>query len=387
MRCSRIHAGFNPEIHTIWKEAFSRVPPYWISFLEATTRRIVINPLCPYLLSLILWLGCLPAARAQPHRPAHPPEPLLTQEAKEAVEKGLRFLLDRQFPDGSYSRDCRDAHSHPGIAALAGMAFLATGSTPVRGPHREAVNRITGYLLKVSDSRTGLITDTIVQGEPMYAHTFATLYLAEICGEDPRPEVHAAVKRGTGLILLAQRPGGGWRYRISGRDADVSVTSCAVMALRGARSAGIRVPPEAIRNAVGYILSCARPDGTFQYQAEGGHATFQLTAAALTALFGVGVREGAEVETGLQAMAAYRVDRGFKIIGHFFYGHYYAIQAAYQARGEYFRTWYRPLRDKLIRDQEKDGRWRKSTVGDVYATAMAVLILAIPYHHLPIFVR
>jgi len=312
---------------------------------------------------------------------------LVTPETRRAVDRGLEFLLDRQFPDGSFSRDSRDGNAHPGISALAGMAMLASGSTPVRGPYRKAVNRITGYLLKVCDKRTGVIADTLTQGEPMYAHTFATLYLAEVCGEDPRPEVRAAVKRAVDLILRAQRPGGGWRYRVQGRDADVSVTACALVALRGGRAAGIRIPSGTLRRAVKYIRACARPDGSFQYQAEGGHATFQLTAAALTALFAVGAHDAPEVEAGLAFMNAYRVDRGVPIIGHFFYGHYYAVQAAYQARGAYFRAWYRPLRSKLLREQEKDGRWRRSTVGDVYATAMAVLILAVPYHHLPITVR
>jgi len=315
------------------------------------------------------------------------PRALLTAATRAAIERSLERLAEVQLRNGAFGRDLRDPHPHPGVTALAGMAFLASGSTPVRGPYREAVNRVTDYLIASCDEHTGVIADTMTRGEPMYSHAFAALYLAEVTGEDPRAKVRAAVKRATQLILRAQRPNGGWRYRIDGRDADVSVTACAVMALKGARLAGIHVPAPAIRSAVKYILACAGPDGAFRYQAEGGHATFQLTAAAVCSLFAVGIQGGREIEEGLRYLERFRVDRGRPVIGHFFYGHYYAIQAAYQVRGEYFRAWYRPLRDKLLREQEKDGRWRRSTVGDVYATAMGALILAIPYHHLPIFVR
>ncbi len=139
--------------------------------------------------------------------------------------------------------------------------------------------------------------------------------------------------------------------------------------------------------AVEYIVACAKRDGSFRYQADGGHATFQLTAAAVTALFAAGAYDGPEIRGALDYLLNFRADRSKPILGHFFYGHYYAIQAAYHARGDYFRGWYEPLRDKLVRDQDPTGRWRRSTVGDIYATAMAVLILAIPNHHLPIFVR
>src|SRR4029077_3466038 len=81
---------------------------------------------------------------------------------------------------------------------------------------------------------------------PMYGHGFGTLFLAEVSGmvHDPllREEVdrklHAAVK----LILGCQNSEGGWRYDPDGREADISVTICQIMALRAARNAGIFVP-------------------------------------------------------------------------------------------------------------------------------------------------
>ena len=288
MKKSRFHAA-SPQNETTRKPGAMRS---WMSYGGAypllSNRSVAIQTIS----LLLVFLAPLLGVRGSVAGAQDTAQALVTPETRRAVDRGLEFLLDRQFPDGSLSRDSRDGNAHPGISALAGMALLASGSTPVRGPYRGAVNRITGYLLKVCDRRTGIIADTLTQGEPMYAHTFATLYLAEVCGEDPRPEVRAAVKRAVDLILRAQRPGGGWRYRVQGRDADVSVTACALMALRGARAAGIRVPPRAVRRALQYVLSCAKPDGSFQYQAEGGHASFQLTAAALTARFAVGCVDG-----------------------------------------------------------------------------------------------
>ena len=58
----------------------------------------------------------------------------------------------------------------------------------------------------------------------------------------------------------------------------------------------------------------------------------------------------------------------------------------YMAGGDYWKQWYPAIREELLRQQESDGRW-KSPHGDVYATAMALLILQVPNRYLPIFQR
>ncbi|MHC5081949.1 MAG: prenyltransferase/squalene oxidase repeat-containing protein, partial [Planctomycetota bacterium] len=71
---------------------------------------------------------------------------------------------------------------------------------------------------------------------------------------------------------------------------------------------------------------------------------------------------------------------------HYFYGHYYAIQAFYQAGGRWWERWWGPVQRDLVKDQKSDGSWYDE-VGSHYATAMAVLILSVPLEYLPIFQR
>ncbi len=72
--------------------------------------------------------------------------------------------------------------------------------------------------------------------------------------------------------------------------------------------------------------------------------------------------------------------------GHFFYGHYYAVQAMWQADGERWKRWYPAIRDLLVSRQQPDGSWA-DPVGSEYGTAMAAIILQMPDNSVPIFQR
>ena len=71
---------------------------------------------------------------------------------------------------------------------------------------------------------------------------------------------------------------------------------------------------------------------------------------------------------------------------YYFYGHYYAVQAMWQAGGERWARWFPAIRDELIGRQRDDGSWM-SPKGNEYATAMSCIILQIPNNYLPIFQR
>jgi hypothetical protein len=72
--------------------------------------------------------------------------------------------------------------------------------------------------------------------------------------------------------------------------------------------------------------------------------------------------------------------------GHFYYGHYYAVQAMWQAGGDRWDRWYPTIRDLLIGAQLGDGSWQDGN-GSAYGTAMACVILQTPNNQLPIFQR
>ncbi len=71
---------------------------------------------------------------------------------------------------------------------------------------------------------------------------------------------------------------------------------------------------------------------------------------------------------------------------HYYYGHYYAVQAMWHAGGQRWQRWYPAIRDELVRDQLRDGSWQ-SDISIEYGTAMACVVLAVPNHCLPILER
>ena len=228
----------------------------------------------------------------------------------------------------------------------------------------------------------------------MYSHGFATLFLSECCGMSKRAELRNKLSLAVRLIVNSQNKEGGWRYYPKKEDADISVTVCQVMALRAAHNAGISVPRETIDRAVKYVTGCQNRDGGFVYMLiGGGESSFPRSAAAIVALNSAGIylnRPGiykAEITRGLDYLTQFRPEPGVARREQYYeYGHYYAVQAMWQAGGERWARWYPAVRDELIARQGPDGSWT-STYGSEYATAMCLIILQMPENQLPIFQR
>ena len=67
----------------------------------------------------------------------------------------------------------------------------------------------------------------------------------------------------------------------------------------------------------------------------------------------------------------------------------YVGQSLYQVGGPGWRDHYPKLRDSIVKGQRPDGGWSAGNhvdgaEGELYGTAVAVFVLAIPYRYLPI---
>lgn len=310
-------------------------------------------------------------------------EYLGTPESEAAVRRGLEFLAARVQSDGHWSSDGLSADA--AITGLCTMAFLASGHQPGRGKYGSILTKAVDWLAD-SVQQSGFVNRPGGSGQPMYGHGFATLALAELYGmtrrADLRPKLESAVR----LILATQNAEGGWRYQPTVADADISVTAVQVLALRAAHNAGIRVPQEPVRRAVGYIKKCANNrDGGFSYQANSRGSGPGRTGAALTCLALCNEKDSAEYKGGLQYLREHPMDKyEWAYREHYMYAMYYCTQAFYQVGGAEWKAWFVPLRQRLIAQQQKSGCWSDSP-GEEYATAMAVLVLQVPAGLLPIY--
>ena len=313
---------------------------------------------------------------------------LITPETKAAIQTGLKWLNEQQHKDGSFGSVAR-YQGNVGIAGLVGLAFLSSGSTPGRGPYGAALTRVIDFLIACS-TPTGYIVESDSEAEsPMYGHGFATMFLAEALGMSERDDLSQVVRKAVALILQTQNDEGGWRYFPVPKEADVSVTVCQLMALRAARNTGISVPKETIDLGIKNIEKCQNPDGGFCYKIfDPQESRFARSAAAVTALYTSGVHEGPVLDKGRAYLRKFLPGiRGIHENDFYYYGHYYAVQAAWHAGGDLWNSWFPAIRTELMRSQSADGSWFDAWFGSEFSTAMALIVLQTPNHLLPIFDR
>ena len=324
----------------------------------------------------------------------------VTADAVErAIGNGLEYLARQQRENGSYPGNCGDSAAIP---ALAGMAFLAKGHLPGVEPYGEKIERAIDYVISCADMRDnapfrGYMGDR--GGGRMYAHSIATLFLSEASGmvdEKRQEKIDRLLPLAVKVILDAQNQKkgnpahlGGWRYTPNASDSDLSASGWALMALRSARLNGAQVPPEAIEKAVLYIKRAYREaDGTFGYQGATGGNADTLTGAAILCLELCGKHLDPMSLKGAKFLEK-TYARTLVGNGQRYYGLYYTAQGLFQIGGPVWRGFATWMYDRFVPEQRADGSWggAGNNGSDVYATAMAVLSLAVPYRMLPIYQR
>ena len=118
-----------------------------------------------------------------------------------------------------------------------------------------------------------------------------------------------------------------------------------------------------------------------------GAPGFARTAAGLCVMFLSGEYKADEIPRGVEYLKT-----NFNTSTHFYYGHYYAAHAMHQVGGKDWEDWYGRLVQYFVHSnsQNTDGSWsttNRREVGPVYQTSIAVIILSVPAHYLPIFQR
>ena len=317
--------------------------------------------------------------------------PELTEEAEKAIERGLKFLISSQNKDGSWSSKDSEKGGGGGYAiagtSLGLMAFMVEGHFPGFGTYGKALERAKDYLLKRSkDSPTGAM------GVKMYEIGLFTIAMSELWGmtSDPRDnkEIQVALERVVEIILRSQNQLGGWRYAPR-PDAgqDTSVTAMVFVSLASAREAGVLVPTETIERLTGYLRDQAFDErrGGFGYQGKG--YTIACTAGGVYAAQLAGNRDTEWVQAALNTLENEPKMFSRKDNGHFYYSHYYAMQAMVQAGEERYAKWYPRIRDSLITLQQPNGSWQEKEQDYPHKTPMAIIILGTPNRYIPVYQR
>jgi len=167
------------------------------------------------------------------------------------------------------------------------------------------------------------------------------------------------------------------------------VTVTQIQALRACRNAGIKVPKATIDRAVQYVSRCANNDGGISYSLRNlGRSRPPITAAAVAVLYNAGAYDSPIALRALDYVKGHIEGGGAAAFrGHRCYALLYAAQAMYLSSEANWQSFMSQYRDDLLQQQNDNGSWPGDNVGEVYGTAMTLLVLELPYRYLPILQR
>ena len=330
--------------------------------------------------------------------------PELTSELRYSVLRALNYLVSHQKRTNSFLSDRYPVAEN----ALVGLAFLTGGYTEKEGgkDYAKSIQKCTTTLLSLQN-RQGYFRD---RHSRMYGHGFATLFLAELYGMsgERSAQVRNALKRAIHVIEKSQSKEGGWDYepgvRFGGEpptSSDTSITVCQTMALRAAKNLGLEIDLRVIQRAKSYILKAQNSDGGFSYRTgiryARGESGFPRSAAGVCILYNLGQHSRPEVRQALRRGVRYLEKHYTDLSNPFaYYAQYYCSQAMFQVGGRHWREYFPWIRGVLLREQEDDGSWRAGhpafsilsmETNKAQTTAMALIVLQLPYRYLPIHER
>ncbi len=351
----------------------------------------------------------------------------VTPASDQALERGLDWLERNQGPEGNWTSN------DLGLVSLGAMAFMASGHTPGRGRYGRTVQRALDYVLD-NAKPSGLLNIAQSQHE-MYNHGLATFVLGQAHGMTPGGDrrLNTELDRALRLISNVQCEDGGWGYQALRQRSghDLSLVVMQAKALRSAMDSGLEVQPAvvdmAIRSVREHYGECRGRRGSpnagqlreqFIYTKGGNEGSIAMAAAGVVCLQEFGqyddwrippnievILEGIRaVENKRQAEMAKNPKSSRSHDGTMpfdAYTLYYVGQALYQVGGPSWQEAYPVLRDYLVNSQVLDadspvrhGHWMdrgcmaggrvSGRPGELFGTAVACFILAIPNRYLPI---
>jgi len=312
---------------------------------------------------------------------------LLTEAA---VARGLRWLSQQQNEDGGWGLKGRGRSDAAGTS-LALLPFLGAGQTHQTGRYSDEVSKGLRWLIDKQKPDGDLRAGTPSQ-HGMYAHGQATIVLCEAFKMTGDERFRLPAQKAVDFILKAQHAEGGWRYR-PGEPGDTSVVGWQLMALQSARVAHLTVPETRLELAGQFLDSVQHEDGAkYSYQ-RGRGPTETMTAEGLLCRMYLGwnKRDNPAMVDGVNYLASHHLPDHRKVNVYYWY---YATQVMHHFGGPQWQKWNLRMREALVRLQETGGQnagsWAPAgphggAGGRLYMTSLSTCTLEVYYRHAPIF--
>ncbi len=326
-------------------------------------------------------------------------KPRVGARADEATLEGLRWLKQRQDPDGSWNEGSQTV----AMTAMALMSYLGNGKTPLSEEFGESAMKAMIFLIANAEKNKGRLARSTEDKHWCYEHAVATYALAEayaICNglRIHIPNLKETVQRAGQLIIDNQhRTSGGWCYdydRDGARGGDLSISGWQIQALSACRDTKLEFEGlnEALEKAADYVEQRANPSGGFGYSGKQGLGNFgydTLTGVGVHTLYLMGRGDGREAKRGLAYIgrkSKFEYDTEWCDL----YALYYeALAVRKSAKG---RLWAEGRISQLLDHQKDDGSWpapggagrpnaiaASFTSNSIYRQCLCLLVLESPY--------
>jgi hypothetical protein len=200
-------------------------------------------------------------------------EELRSQQVRQAIDRAIAYLRERQLPDGSWGEWAGQsggiALSQPGgVTALCTLALLNAGVDP-QDPQ---IQRVLNRQLRPRHFQT------------TYVVALQTMVLCKAQPDKDRSQILQNVKWLVDHQIIAGPCFGAWSYPLgSGESGDNSNSQFALLALHEAERAGIPVADKTWRLAKVYWEDCQNADGSWGYPHR-APGTGSMTCAGITSM-------------------------------------------------------------------------------------------------------
>jgi len=284
-----------------------------------------------------------------------------------AIDRGVSYLRNRQGADGAWKYQ-NNAYNQ-GVTGLALLALRATGVPASDG----SVHAGAQYLQR----------NPQVSSRKTYQYSCMIMGLAAC---DPNGHRNAIANYAIWLAQ-AQLDNGMWSYDGPGR-GDNSNTQFAILGLKAAMDAGVRIPEIVLRRANKHFRNTQERDGGWSYT-PGQGSTGSMTTAGLTALYVTGAALSSEHVTCGGHRGDRSIEGGLAWLGNqwsvrknpgrggasWLYYYLYGVErvgvlSARRTMGGH--DWFREGAQFLVETQKRDGSWG----GGAIDTTFALLFLA-----------
>jgi len=315
-------------------------------------------------------------------------EASFTKDSEKAVAVSLDWLKKTQNQDGGCGVDIGQV-SDIGTSAIVGLALMAQGSSPLQGPHKKMLNRLTRFLVTQAENMpnhdiTGQTATQLQSKIGRHAHSFfAALFFSQVMGQgENQAAVESSLKRVVGAIVRAQEKNGSWG---SSSWAPVLGTVMGWVSLRASHQAGLTVGAAPQKTAE-HLLETMQSNLTGQ---RGWMHQLYKNATGIRVLF--------EMQEEQQAIAQKAFKDVLELVtkgntpftqagGEEFLAFHLITETMLKKGGDDWNAWFPVVRDKLITVQNRDGSWtgHHCITSRTFCSAAAILVLTSPYRFLPI---